>query len=108
VLRAYQGIAQAKQYQLELSFVGVGISHSVFGGVALGLLWGVNPILTGGIFATLVAWVIGFVSRHGGIQEDVSIGIFFSAAMAFGIAVAGLNKGCLNWGLKKVLIIWTV
>lgn len=76
-----------------LSFVGVGISHSAFGGVALGLFFGINPIFSGGIFATLTAWAIGLVSRRGDIQEDVSIGIFFSAAMAFGITVVGLTKG---------------
>lgn len=76
-----------------LSFVGVGISHSAFGGVALGLFLGVNPVLAGGIFATLVAWCIGFVSRRGEIQEDVSIGIFFSSAMALGITVVSLTEG---------------
>ena len=76
-----------------LSFVGVGISHSALGGVALGLYLGLEPVLTGGLFAVAVAWAIGFVSRHGQIQEDVSIGIFFSAAMAFGIVVMGFTKG---------------
>lgn len=76
-----------------LSFVGVGISHSAFGGVALGLYWGINPILAGGVFATLVAWAIGYVSRRGEIQEDVSIGIFFSSAMALGITVVSLTEG---------------
>jgi len=76
-----------------LSFVGVGISHSAFGGVALGLYFGLNPVLIGGLFATLVAWAIGFFSRQGEIEEDVSIGIFFAAAMAFGITVVGLTRG---------------
>ncbi len=77
-----------------LAFAGVGISHSAFGGVAIGLFFGLNPVLTGGIFATLIAWTIGFVSRHGDIQEDTSIGIFFTTAMALGITVVGLIKGC--------------
>lgn len=76
-----------------LSFVGVGISHSAFGGVALGLFLGVNPVLAGGLFATLVAWCIGYVSRRGEIQEDASIGIFFSCAMALGITVVGFKEG---------------
>lgn len=76
-----------------LAFVGVGISHSAFGGVAIGLFLGIDPVLTGGIFAVLVAWAIGFASRHGNIHEDVSIGVFFSVAMAFGITLVGLIKG---------------
>jgi zinc transport system permease protein len=77
-----------------LAFAGVGISHSAFGGVAIGLFFGFNPILTGGLFATLIALAIGFVSRHGDIQEDTSIGIFFATAMALGITVVSLIKGC--------------
>ena len=76
-----------------LSFAGVGISHSALGGVALGVFLGFNPILAGGIFATIVAWLIGFVSRRGDIEEDVTIGIFFSAAMAFGITIMGMASG---------------
>ena len=30
-----------------MAFIGVGISHSAFGGVALGFLLGVNPLWTG-------------------------------------------------------------
>jgi zinc transport system permease protein len=44
-----------------LAFIGVGISHSALGGVALGLLLGVSPLLTGGAFALVV--------EHGAQQE---------------------------------------
>ena len=54
----------------KLSFVGVGVSHSALGGVALGVITGVDPVITGGIFATAVAWLIGWVSRKGHISED--------------------------------------
>lgn len=39
----------------KLSFVGVGVSHSALGGVALGVIAGVDPVITGGFFATAVA-----------------------------------------------------
>ena len=77
----------------KLSFVGAGISHSAFGGVALGIWAGIDPVLAAAVFSTLVAWAIGLVSRKGQINEDVAIGIFFSSTMALGIAVIGLVQG---------------
>jgi zinc transport system permease protein len=76
-----------------LPFITVGISHAAIGGVGLSLFLGANPILGGTIFATLVAWGIGVVSRYGKMAEETSIGIFFSTAMALGIAFFGLSKG---------------
>lgn len=76
----------------KLSFVGVGVSHSALGGVALGVITGVDPVITGGIFATAVAWLIGWVSRKGHISEDTAIGTFFSASMALGVVLLGLAK----------------
>jgi zinc transport system permease protein len=75
-----------------LSFIGVGISHSAFGGVALGFFLGWSPTLTAIIFSTLVAWAIGWVTRRGKVAEDTAIGIFFSLTMAFGIVLVGLSS----------------
>src|SRR5690606_25819522 len=57
-----------------LAFAGVGVSHSALGGVAIGVLTGVNPVLSAGLFCTAVAWLIGFISRKGDIHEDTVIG----------------------------------
>lgn len=75
-----------------LSFVGVGVSHSALGGVALGVIAGVDPVITGGFFATAVAWLIGWVSRKGHMSEDTVIGTFFSASMALGVVLLGLAR----------------
>lgn len=76
-----------------LSFIGVGISHSAFGGLALGAVLGVNPFASAGIFSVLVAWAIGLTSRRGGMHEDTTIGIFFSSAIAFGVVLLSLSTG---------------
>lgn len=76
-----------------LSFIGAGIAHASFGGVAIGVAAGVNPIWTAVGFCLLVAWGIGLVSRYGNVKEDTSVGIFFSATMALGILIIGLMKG---------------
>lgn len=74
----------------KLSFIGAGISHSAFGGVALGFLLGLNPVITAIPFSIAIAAAIGLVSKRGRISEDVSIGIFFPTAMALGLVFVGI------------------
>ncbi len=76
-----------------LSFIGVGISHSALGGLALGAITGINPFLSAGIFSTLISWAIGITSKKGKVHEDATIGIFFSSAMAFGVVLISLSSG---------------
>lgn len=76
-----------------LSFIGVGISHSAFGGVALGILAGLNPIGTAIFFTIAVALAIGFVSRGASLHEDTVIGMFFVFTMSLGTIFIGLSKG---------------
>ncbi len=76
-----------------LSFIGVGISHAAFGGVALGLLAGINPTLAAVAFCLTAAWAIGAIARKGVIHEDALIGIFFAAAMALGVILIGFLRG---------------
>ncbi len=68
-----------------MAFVGAGISHSAFGGVALGFLLQIDPFWTGLFFSILVAFLIEGVQSRGRIEEDTAIGIFFAAAMALGV-----------------------
>lgn len=76
-----------------LSFIGAGIAHASFGGVALGFLLGLNPVLTAIAFCLVTAWGIGFVTRRGEVKEDTAIGVFFASTMALGILFIGLMRG---------------
>lgn len=76
-----------------LSFIGAGIAHASFGGVAIGVALGVNPIWTAVVFCLLVAWGIGLVSRKGNVKEDTAVGVFFASTMALGILIIGLMQG---------------
>jgi zinc transport system permease protein len=76
-----------------MAFVGVGVSHSALGGIAIGVLLGINPVFSAAVFCTLVAWAIGLVSKKGRLHEDTVIGVFFSASMALGIALISLAPG---------------
>jgi zinc transport system permease protein len=75
-----------------MAFIGVGISHSAFGGVALGFLLAVDPLWTGISFAVLVALAIEWVQTHSRVEEDTAIGIFFAASMALGLVFLHLSR----------------
>jgi len=76
-----------------LSFIGAGIAHASFGGVAIGFFVGVNPVWTAVIFCLGIGWAIGLVSRKGNVKEDTAVGIFFASTMALGILLIGLMEG---------------
>lgn len=77
----------------KMSFLGAGISHTAFGGVALGVLLGVDPFLTSLAFCIVSAILIGKLVRHGKMSYDMGIGIFFSFSMALGAIFLSLKKG---------------
>jgi zinc transport system permease protein len=76
-----------------LSFIGAGISHSAFGGMALGALFGLDITISAAVYCVAVALVIGWLSRRGGVHEDVSIGVVFASSMALGVVALGLKPG---------------
>ncbi len=74
-----------------ISFLGSGISHAAFGGVSLGFLLGVNPLLTALVYSIAVAFGIEQISARGKLAEDTAIGVFFSSSMALGVVLIGLS-----------------
>jgi zinc transport system permease protein len=76
----------------KMSFIGAGISHAAFGGVAIGFFTGINPTVTAIIYSIAVAFGIEFVSRRGKISSDTAIGIFFASSMALGIVLISLSR----------------
>jgi ABC-type Mn2+/Zn2+ transport system permease subunit len=76
----------------KMSFMGAGISHTAFGGVALGIVMGLDPFPVTLVFCAVSALIIGKLVRHGNISYDAGIGIFFSFAMALGAILISLKK----------------
>jgi len=76
----------------KMSFIGAGISHAAFGGVAIGFFAGINPIVTAVVYCIAVALGIEFMNRRGKVSADASIGIFFASSMALGIVLIGLAR----------------
>jgi len=73
--------------------IGGGIAHTAYGGVGLGYLLGFPPIIGAFIISILAAFGIGFAKRHGRVQTDVLIALFWSLGMALGIAFIGMMPG---------------
>lgn len=74
-----------------LSFMGAGIAHAAFGGVALGYLLGVNPTLSAFVFCILTGLGVALLAKHRRLKEDTLIGIIFASTMAFGVFLIGVG-----------------
>jgi manganese/iron transport system permease protein len=75
-----------------LSFIGDGLAHSTFGGLAVGFLLQINAFVAALVTAVLTALGIGAVSRKADISLDTSIGILFSGIFAFGIVIISHDR----------------
>lgn len=75
-----------------MAFFADAISHSAFAGVALGLLLSLDPHWTMPAFALLVGLTIMAAQRRSALSSDTVIGVFFSAVVAFGIAVVSRDR----------------
>ncbi len=70
-----------------------GVSHASLGGIGLGYLVGMSPILGALLFAVASALGIGLVTRRSKLPEDTAIGVLWAMGMALGIIFIGLAPG---------------
>lgn len=80
--------------QRGLAFLGDGLAHAAFGGIAIGLYLGAsveNAVWIAIPFTALVALGIGFVLRRTQLRGDVATGVFFSFSFALGVLFLGLR-----------------
>lgn len=78
--------------QRQLAFLGSGLAHAAFGGVALGLLLNQDPLWVAIPFTMAVAAGIVWVRSRTGLAADTAVGIFFSLAMALGVIFLFLRE----------------
>lgn len=88
-LASYYGVFVV---QRRLSFLGAGLAHAAFGGVALGLLLQTEPLWVAVPFTVVVALGINWVQDRGTLAGDTAIGIFFAVAVALGIVFLSLQQ----------------
>jgi zinc transport system permease protein len=82
LLTSYYGVFVV---QRQMSFMGNGLAHAAFGGVALGLLIGWQPLWVALPFTVATAIGIVWVEQRTRIAGDTAIGIFFATTMALGV-----------------------
>lgn len=75
-----------------MSFLGAGVAHTAFGGVALGLFLGIDPFFASLAFCVLAAVTLGRLVSCDGLSYDAGIGIFFAFSMALGAILIAVRK----------------
>ncbi len=78
---------------LRMAFFADAISHSAFAGVALGLLFSLNPHWSMPALGVAVGLGIMFLLRRSALSSDTVIGVFFSGVIAFGLAIVSRDPG---------------
>ena len=73
-----------------MSYIGHGLSHSIFGGYAVAGLAGVNLFLGAGIWGVITALAVGGIVRRRPIGSDAAIGVVTTASFALGLALVQL------------------
>lgn len=78
--------------QRQLSFLGAGLAHAAFGGVALGLLLQTEPLWVAVPFTVVVALAIDYVRSRTHLAGDTAVGILFAVAVALGVIFLSLRQ----------------
>jgi manganese/iron transport system permease protein/iron/zinc/copper transport system permease protein len=87
-----------------MSYIGHGLSHAIFGGYAAAGLIGVNVFLGAGVWGVVAALMVGGIVRRRPIGSDAAIGVVTTASFALGIALVarygspGRNADALLFG----------
>lgn len=93
--------------QRGLSFLGDGLAHAAFGGIAISLYLGASverAVWYAIPFTAIVALGIGYVLRRTQLRGDVATGVFFAFAFALGILFLDLrNKGARPVSVEHLL-----
>ncbi|RIH85873.1 High-affinity zinc uptake system membrane protein ZnuB [Meiothermus luteus] len=89
-LASYLGVMVV---QRRLSFLGDGLAHAAFAGVALGLLLHQEPLWVAIPFAVGVSLAITWVREQSSLGDDTAIGIFFAVSVALGVLFMSLRQG---------------
>lgn len=87
------GIIGSIIVEKKLVMLSGGIAHASFGGIGLGYLLGIEPIITGLLFAIGSALSVSAIKRNTKTHSDALIGMFWSSGMALGIIFITITPG---------------
>jgi zinc transport system permease protein len=77
----------------KIVFISGGIAHASFGGIGLGYLIGINPVIGALIFALGSGIAIGGITRKSRLPADTAIGVLWAVGMASGVIFISLTPG---------------
>ncbi|MCX6153034.1 MAG: metal ABC transporter permease [Candidatus Kapabacteria bacterium] len=96
--------------QRKMSFLGDGLAHAAFGGIALGILLDTEPLLIAIPFTILVSVGIVILKNRTKLESDTAIGISFAVSVALGIIFLSIKKGyssdAMNYLFGSILSVF--
>ena len=75
------------------AMIGDGIAHTAFGGIALGLLLGINPLLGALAVSVLAVLAISYMRRRSVAPSDSAIAVMLALGFSFGLIVISVVRG---------------
>jgi zinc transport system permease protein len=75
------------------AMIGDGIAHTAFGGIALGLLLGVNPLLSALGVSVLAVFGVSYMRRKNVAPSDSAIAVMLALGFSFGLIVISVVRG---------------
>lgn len=78
--------------QRRMAFLGSGLAHAAFGGVALGVFLGMEPIALALPFTLAAAMLIVWLEHNTTLATDTAIGMLFAVSMALGVLFLALSS----------------
>ncbi|TRO48122.1 metal ABC transporter permease [Candidatus Bathyarchaeota archaeon] len=91
------------------AMIGDGIAHTAFGGIALGLLLEINPLLTALAVSVLSVFGISYMRRKNVAPSDSAIAVMLALGFSFGLivisVVGGFNIELFSYLFGSILTI---
>lgn len=91
------------------AMIGDSVAHTAFGGIALGLLLGIDPILTAILVSTLAILGISYMRAKGVAQSDSAMAVMLAAGFSLGLIIislaGGFNVALMDYLFGSILTI---
>lgn len=91
------------------AMIGDGLSHTAFGGIALGLLLGINPLLSALGISVLAVFAISYMRRKKVAASDSAIAVMLALGFSTGLIViswaGGFNVELFSYLFGSILTI---
>jgi len=75
------------------AMIGDGLSHTAFGGIAIGLLIGINPLITALFVSILAVFVLSYMRRKKIATSDSAIAVMLALGFSTGLIIISVAGG---------------